>query len=454
MAIEDILQKQRAYFATGITRSDAFRIASLQRLRTAITTHRGHIEAALKADLNKSTYETYMTELGLAMEEITYHIRHLRNWMRTRQVPIGLGQFPARSTVMVEPYGVVLIMAPWNYPVLLSLQPLIGAISAGNCAIVKPSAYAPHASQAIADIIAEAFEPEYITVIQGGREENTTLLGQRFDYLFFTGSVAVGKVVMQAAARHLTPMTLELGGKSPVIVDQSADLDLAAKRIAFGKIVNAGQTCIAPDYVLVHESVKEELISRMGAWIATFLGQAPLDNPDYPKIITAARHQHLLGLLEGCTIRFGGHSQTPFIEPTIVECSGWEAPIMQEEIFGPILPILSYSSLPQAINQISAHDKPLALYLFTRDPAVEHLVLQNLSFGGGCINDTIMHVASLRAPFGGVGASGMGSYHGKASFDTFSHHKSILKKGRFLDLPFRYHPYHEKNLRLMRRILD
>ena len=454
MAIEEILQQQRAYFTTGITRSHDFRIAALQRLRMAINTHRGQIEEALKADLNKSTYETYMTELGLAMEEINYQIRHLSSWMRTRRVPVGLGQFPARSTVMVEPYGVVLIMAPWNYPVLLSLQPLIGAISAGNCAIVKPSAYAPHASQAIADIIAEAFEPEHIAVIQGGREENTTLLKQRFDYLFFTGSVAVGKVVMEAAAKHLIPMTLELGGKSPVIVDSSADIDLAAKRIAFGKIVNAGQTCIAPDYVLVHESIKEELISRLGTWITTFLGQAPLDNPDYPKIITAARHQHLLGLLQGCTIRCGGQARFPSIEPTIVECSSWDVPIMQEEIFGPILPVFSYSSLPQALVQIAAHDKPLALYLFTRDPAVEKLVLQNLSFGGGCINDTIMHVASLKVPFGGVGASGLGSYHGKASFETFSHRKGILKKGRWLDLPFRYHPYKERNLRLMRKLLD
>jgi aldehyde dehydrogenase (NAD+) len=453
MQIAQTIARQRAYFATGTTRTYSHRIKALDELRAAILGNREKLEQALHADLHKSTYESYMTELGLTMEELNYQKRHLRKWMKTRRHRSALSQFPARSTVTPEPYGVVLVMAPWNYPVLLSLEPLIGAIAAGNCAILKPSAYASQTSQVLADIIASAFEPEFVTVVQGGRKENTDLLNQPFDYIFFTGSVAVGKVVMEAAAKNLTPVTLELGGKSPVIVDETADLDLAAKRIVFGKIINAGQTCIAPDYVLVQQNVKEELLTRIATWVTTFLGTEPLKNPDYPSIITKARFDHLLELMQGNSIRLGGESKYPFIAPTVLDNVLLESPVMQEEIFGPLLPILTYDTLEEAIAFVQARPKPLALYLFTKDTAVEKKILRQISFGGGCVNDTIMHVASLHVPFGGVGQSGMGSYHGKASFETFSHYKTMLKKGRFLDIPVRYHPYKEKNLKLIRRLL-
>ena len=453
MHIEETLAKQRAYFATGTTLTYAHRSKALDKLRAAILRNREKLEQALHADLHKSIYESYMTELGLTMEELNHQKRHLRKWMKTRRQRCALSQFPARVTVTPEPYGVVLVMAPWNYPVLLSLEPLIGAIAAGNCVILKPSAYASHTSQALADLIATAFEPEFVTVVQGGRKENTDLLNQPFDYIFFTGSVAVGKVVMAAAAKNLTPVTLELGGKSPVIVDETADLDLAAKRIVFGKIINAGQTCIAPDYVLVQQHVKEELLTHMATWVTTFLGPEPLKNPDYPGIITRERFNHLLELMKGNNIRLGGESRYPFIAPTVMDEVLLESPVMQEEIFGPLLPMLTYDTLDEAMDFVRARPKPLALYLFTKDAAVENKVMKNLSFGGGCVNDTIMHVASLHVPFGGVGQSGMGSYHGKASFETFSHHKTILKKGRFLDIPVRYHPYKEKNLKLIRRLL-
>ena len=344
-------------------------------------------------------------------------------------------------------------MAPWNYPVLLSLDPLIGAISAGNCAVLKPSAYAPATSAVLAEVIAAALPPELVTVVQGGREENQALLEEKFDYIFFTGSPDVGRYVMEKAAAHLTPVTLELGGKSPCIVTSSADLKMAARRIAFGKLVNAGQTCVAPDYLLVHTSVKEHLIPLLQKEVEHFLGSDPLNNADFPKIVNEKHFRRLQGLLTEGTIRFGGQASDGRIAPTVIDNLTPDAPVMQEEIFGPILPILTYHELDEVIQFVQDRPKPLALYLFTRKKEEEDRILSRLSFGGGCVNDTIVHLATPHMPFGGVGESGMGGYHGKASFDTFSHQKSILKKANWLDLPVRYHPYTPAKERLLRLFL-
>jgi aldehyde dehydrogenase (NAD+) len=355
---------------------------------------------------------------------------------------------------MPEPYGVALIMAPWNYPLQLSLEPLIGAVAAGNCAILKPSAYAPKTSQVIADIVSECFRPEHVSVVQGGRQENGDLLKQRFDYIFFTGGVVVGRQVMENASRHLTPVSLELGGKSPCIIDKSADLRVAAKRLAFGKFLNAGQTCVAPDYLFVHSGVKDEVVNYLKQDIKEFYGDTPLDNKDYPRIVNEKHFNRLQGLLRGEHILAGGEVNDRLqLAPTLADGITAESPLMQEEIFGPILPILTFEDIGEVIDYVGSREKPLALYLFTRDKAVERRVLTSLSFGGGCINDTIIHLASSHMGFGGVGYSGMGSYHGKESFKTFSHYKSIVKKYNWIDLPFRYLPYSKTKFKLIKMFL-
>jgi aldehyde dehydrogenase (NAD+) len=373
--------------------------------------------------------------------------------MGNKRVPTPLAQFHAVSFLSPEPYGVALIMSPWNYPILLCLDPLIGAISAGNCAVIKPSAYTPATSQVIADLVTEIFPPEFVSVVQGGRQENAALLEQKFDTIFFTGSVAVGKVVMEAAANHLTPVTLELGGKSPAIVDASADLKLAAKRIAFGKLLNGGQTCVAPDYVLVEECVRDTLIKNFQDVLAE-----KFPNGDYAQhvhIVNERHYQEKKTLLQGQTIAFGGifDDTTRKIDPTVLIDVDPESAVMQEEIFGPILPVLTWKKLDEAIEFIRIRPKPLALYLFTQDRAVEERILGTCSFGGGCINDTVIHLATPHMGFGGVGQSGMGSYHGKRSFDTFTHYRSIVRKSTWLDLPFRYFPYTERKFGLIRRFL-
>ena len=453
MEIKEIVKAQRAYFETGATRSVAFRKAALGKLQSALREEEGALAAALQKDFGKDPAETYMTETGMVLEEIRYHLKHLDNWCRQQRVRTPLAQFSAKSFIAPEPHGVTLIMSPWNYPVQLCLSPLVGAISGGNCAVVKPSAYTPATSRALARLLGERFDPGYIAVVEGGREENSALLEEKFDYIFFTGSVAVGKVVMTAAARQLTPITLELGGKSPVIVDESADIALAAKRIAFGKVLNAGQTCVAPDYLLIQESVRDSFIKGFEQALAEFF--PGIDYTKMPVIVNENHYQRIKGLLKGEKIVVGGgfDDERRFIAPALLADVAPSSPLMQEEIFGPLLPMLTYESLDQCVDFIRARPRPLALYLFTASKEAERKILNSCSFGGGCINDTIIHLATPYMGFGGVGDSGMGGYHGKKSFETFSHFRSIVKKSTRLDLPLRYHPYSEKKLNLIRRFM-
>lgn len=450
-----IVAAQRAYFGTGATKPAEFRLAALQKLREGLLRREKPLCGALRADLGKSAFESYMTELGMVLDELRFEAAHLRSWAKPRAVRTPLAQFRAKSFVCPEPYGVALIMAPWNYPVQLSLEPLIGALAAGNCAVLKPSAYAPRVSRELEELLAECFPPEYVAVVQGGREENAGLLAQRFDFIFFTGSVAVGKLVMKAAAEHLTPVSLELGGKSPCIVDSTADLRLAARRIVFGKFLNAGQTCVAPDYLLVQSDVQGELTRLLGEEIRAQLGAAPLENAEYPRIVNEKHFRRLLGLMEGAQVLAGGEARegTLQIAPTLLSGVTGDSPVMREEIFGPLLPLLPFGTLDEAVSFVAGREKPLALYLFTGSRAAERRVLRELSFGGGCVNDTVIHLATPHMGFGGVGNSGMGSYHGKKSFDTFSHEKSIVRKAAWIDLPMRYHPYTEAHFRLLRRFL-
>ena len=443
MNTETLVKKQRAYFETGRTRDVSWRIGALQTLRRSIRKHQTEIEAALQKDLKKSAFESYMCETGMVLSELNYMLRHLRGYATDRIVATPLAQFHAKSFTSAEPYGVVLVMSPWNYPFMLAMEPLIGAIAAGNCVTVKPSAYAPETSAVIERIIRECFAPHFVCVVQGGRAENTALLEQRFDFIFFTGSVAVGKLVMEKAAKHLTPVCLELGGKSPCIVDKTADIRRAAQRIVFGKYLNLGQTCVAPDYVFVHEDVKEKLLCEMERCIRRQFGKHPLENPDYGKIINEKHYDRLLGLMQSGTIRFGGETKrdTLQIAPTVLTDVAPSDPIMKQEIFGPLLPVMTFHEISEVISYVTGHEKPLALYLFTNSRSVQKQVLKFCSFGGGCINDTIIHLATSRMGFGGVGNSGMGSYHGKESFELFSHRRSIVKKYNWLDLPIRYQPY-------------
>ena len=458
--IEEAVGRQRAWFRTGATRPVQVRVDALRRLKAEILAREPQLLAALKADLHKSAHESYMCELGLNLDELGYLIRKTPQWARPRLHPTPIVQFASNSYEVPEPYGVVLIMSPWNYPYLLSLDPLFGAVAAGNCVILKPSAYAPHTSRAMAELIEAVFPPEWVTVIEGGREQNSALLEQRFDHIFFTGSVVVGKLVMEKASRNLTPVTLELGGKSPVIVDRTANLPLTAKRLAWGKLLNAGQTCVAPDYVLVDRRVRDQLVEELKKQFVKMLGSAPTENGDFVRIVNRKHFNRLQGLLEGEEILYGGgHRDDPdgesgWIAPTLVaDTLRAESKPMQEEIFGPILPIIPYDRLSQAIGFIVSREKPLALYLFTRSRKVRDKVFSTCSFGGGCVNDTIIHLATHHMPFGGVGNSGMGGYHGKKSFETFSHYRSIVDKATWMDLPMRYMPYRSIYDKMIRMFL-
>ena len=455
MKIEKIVERQRKFFSTDRTKELRFRLEALNRLEMSIKEHEEDINAALKKDLNKSTFESYMTEVGMTLAELSYVKKNLPFWNMKNWKLSPLAQFHADSFTVSEPYGVVLVMSPWNYPFMLCMEPLIGAIAAGNCCVLKPSAYAPTVSKVVSDVIRDAFPGKYVAVVEGGRKENTELLEQRFDYIFFTGGVTVGKMVMEKASRNLTPVTLELGGKSPCIVTRDAKLSLAAKRLVFGKFLNSGQTCVAPDYLLIDERVKEEFLAYVVYWIEKMLGKEPLDNPDYPKMINEKHYQRVLNLIKGEKICCGGYGNqdTLQITPTVLEDVSWDAPVMQEEIFGPVLPVLTFKTLDEAIEKVKEREKPLALYLFTQRKDVEEKVLRTLSFGGGCINDTIIHLATSRMGFGGVGNSGMGSYHGKKSYETFSHEKSIVKKHTWIDLPIRYMPYTKGKEMLLRMFL-
>jgi len=445
--LSDVTARQRAYFRSGATLPLPARRRALESLLQGLTDQEGALLAALEADLGKPSFEGYMTELGLVREELRFHLKHLGRWTRPRRVPTPLAHFPARSTVRPEPYGSVLILSPWNYPIQLSLMPLIGALSAGNCAVLKPSAYAPACSRALAELVARSLPPELAAVVEGECAENQALLDLPFDYIFFTGSPTVGRIVMERAAARLTPVTLELGGKSPVIVTKDADLALAARRILFGKLLNSGQTCVAPDYVLVQRDVLPELIRLLQAELTAQLGTDPLACPDYPRIVNAAHLRRLEGLLEGCQVLCGGQTGGGRMAPSP------DAPVMQEEIFGPILPLLPFDTLEEAVSFVQDRPRPLALYLFTKSREVERAILDRIPFGGGCVNDTVVHLSTPYLPFGGVGASGMGSYHGRASFETFSHPKSILKKGAGPDLPVRYRPYAPWKEKLLRKFL-
>ena len=449
-----IIENQRIFFKEGKTKEVNFRIRQLEKLKKSIIKYEDEIIDALKKDLNKSSFETYITEIGTILQEITYTIKHIRKWVRPKRVRTSIAQFISTSKIYSDPYGITLIISPWNYPFQLTMAPLIGSIAGGNCSVLKLSAYSVNASKIIDKIIGETFDEKYIKVVQGGREVNKELLNQKFDYIFFTGGVSMGKIVMEAASKHLTPVTLELGGKSPCIIDETANIDLAAKRIIWGKILNSGQTCIAPDYLLVHKSVKNQLIDKIKDYILEFYGNIPINSPDYPKIISLKHFNRLLGLIEAEDIIFGGDSneKTNQINPTILDNITWESKVMEEEIFGPIIPILEFEDFNNIIDEINKRPKPLALYLFTTSKERENNALKNIAFGGGCINDTIMHVASTNMPFGGVGNSGMGGYHGKYTFDSFTHRKSVLKKSNLIDIPVRYPPF-EGKLNLIKKIM-
>ena len=453
MEIQELAAQQRTYFNTGATRTAAFRRQALERLRAALLEHEEELNAALLADLNKAPAESYFTETGMVLEELRFQLKHFEKWARPRRVITPLAQFPSRGERLPEPYGCVLIMAPWNYPVQLCLTPLAGAIAAGNCAVVKPSAYAPASSAAIARLLGEIFPPEFVAVVEGGRGENRALLEQKFDYIFFTGSPAVGREVMAAGAKNLTPVTLELGGKSPVIVDATADIPLAARRIAFGKVLNAGQTCVAPDYLLLHRSVKDAFVREYRRALEEFFPGG--DYGELPCIVNDKHFRRASRLLAGQRVLIGGETDLArrFIAPTLLDETDPAAPVMQEEIFAPILPMLCWQEREEVVRFVQSRPKPLALYLFTRDKEMERAVFDRCSFGGGCVNDTIVHLACSGLPFGGVGNSGMGSYHGKQSFDTFTHYRSVLKKANWLDLPMRYHPYRGEKLRWINRFL-
>ena len=453
MEIQELAAQQRTYFNTGATCTAAFRRQALERLRAALLEHEEELNAALLADLNKAPAESYFTETGMVLEELRFQLKHFEKWARPRRVITPLAQFPSRGERLPEPYGCVLIMAPWNYPVQLCLTPLAGAIAAGNCAVVKPSAYAPASSAAIARLLGEIFPPEFVAVVEGGRGENRALLEQKFDYIFFTGSPAVGREVMAAGAKNLTPVTLELGGKSPVIVDATADIPLAARRIAFGKVLNAGQTCVAPDYLLLHRSVKDAFVREYRRALEEFFPGG--DYGELPCIVNDKHFRRASRLLAGQRVLIGGETDLArrFIAPTLLDETDPAAPVMQEEIFAPILPMLCWQEREEVVRFVQSRPKPLALYLFTRDQEMERAVFDRCSFGGGCVNDTIVHLACSGLPFGGVGNSGMGSYHGKQSFDTFTHYRSVLKKANWLDLPMRYHPYSGEKLRWIKRFL-
>ena len=442
----DLLQQQRTYYKSGVTIPVDFRIAQLRKLYAVVKKYENDVLDALQSDLGKSHYEGFMCESGLVLSEISYMIRHVRKFAKSKTVYTPLAQFASHSFKQPVPYGNTLIMSPWNYPFLLTIDPLADAIAAGNTAIVKPSAYSPATSRVIEAIISECFAPEYVAVVTGGRAENAALLEQKFDFVFFTGSQAVGREVLRHTAEHLTPAVLELGGKSPCIVDTNANIKLAAKRIVFGKYLNCGQTCVAPDYILCDRSIKDQFVAEVVNQIRKQYGENPLANKDYGKIINKKHFDRLCGLIDPTKVVIGGqtNAETCRIAPTVMDNVSENDAVMGEEIFGPIMPILAFDHFDSLIDKLKNKDKPLALYLFSNDKKHIRRVTSELPYGGGCINDVIIHLATSEMGFGGVGASGMGSYHGRDGFDAFSHYKSIVDKKTWMDLPMRYQPYKSK----------
>ncbi|MBP7512303.1 MAG: aldehyde dehydrogenase [Bacteroidia bacterium] len=440
--VSQILANQRAFFNTHQTKDVFYRIAILKLLKKTILDYQEKIEEALWKDLHKSKEETFLTEIGLVLHEIDFHIKNVSHWAKPKKVSTPFFMLPSGSKTKADPLGIALIIAPWNYPFQLLINPLVGAISAGCCAVLKPSPDAPHLAKVMEDMVSSIFEPNYIGLVQGGKEENELLLKQKFDIIFFTGSSAVGKVIMRAAAENLTPVVLELGGKSPVLVNKDADIPKAAKRIIWGKTINAGQTCIAPDYLFVHSEVKNKLLEEMDKSLEDMFGSDRKKSGYYGRIIHERAFDRLIKLMAKGKARIGGETEKAdlYIAPTVLEGLGLEDDIMQEEIFGPILPLFEFSDFEQVINFVNSKEKPLAIYYFGNAESVEEL-MHKTSSGGVCINDTLMHVSNQHLPFGGVGNSGMGSYHGANSFWAFSHKKSIVTTPTWIDLPFKYMPF-------------
>ncbi|MCI8957386.1 MAG: aldehyde dehydrogenase [Eubacterium sp.] len=453
--IEDVVKKQRDFFETKETFDVDYRIKYLKKLKQVILECEEEICQALNLDLGKSASESYMCEVGLTLAELSYQIKHIKRWNKPKRHRTDLANFHGKSYSVFEPYGVVLVMAPWNYPFMLTMEPLIGAVAAGNCVVAKPSAYSPATSSIIKKILDRVFNEEYVTVIEGGRAENTELLEQKFDYIFFTGGVTVGKLVMEKAAKNLTPVSLELGGKSPCIIDKTANLKLAAKRLAFGKYLNLGQTCVAPDYLLIDKNIKDEFLKIFIDTVKKMYGEHPLDNKNYGKIINEKHYTRVMGLIDREKVVLGGSGRENElrIEPTILDNVTEDDAAMQEEIFGPVLPVLTYNNLEEAVEFIEKRPHPLALYIFSNNKKIQKMFTEKVAFGGGCINDTVLHLATSQMGFGGVGNSGMGAYHGIKSFHTFTHEKSILKKYNWIDMPMRYQPYSKLYDRIVRLFL-
>lgn len=454
MGFEAMVSRQREFWNTGATRSVEWRLIQLKKLEQALEEREEALCAALKADLGKAAYESWLSEIGMTLGELRFARKHLKKWAAVKRRPSAMPLFPASSRVVPQPYGTVLIMSPWNYPVQLTLVPLVSALAAGNCAVVKPSAYAPNVARVVAELLGDIFPPEYVSVVQGGRAENAALLEQDFDYIFFTGSPAVGKTVMAAAAQHLTPVTLELGGKSPVIIAPDANIPLAARRIAWGKFLNAGQTCVAPDHVYIPQNLRDAFVKELAGQIHQLYGADPLTGPDLPKIINEKHFNRVAGLMGSGKTAVGGRtdSETRRIEPTVLVDVAESNAVMQEEIFGPVLPVLTYDSLDDLIARQQKKARPLALYIFTGDRALEKRIVSALPSGGVCVNDTVIHLANPHVPFGGVGNSGMGACHGRTGFDTFTHYRTVVRRGA-LDLPLRYAPYGGKNLNTVKKLM-
>ncbi|MGM0546710.1 MAG: aldehyde dehydrogenase [Bacteroidota bacterium] len=444
--MKEIVHQQKQFFNSGDTRDIKFRKQQLLTVKKLLKKNEGEIFEALESDFNKPRFETYATELFVLYQEIDHLLENIDRWATPRKVKSSLINFPSKSYIYSQPYGVTLIISPWNYPLQLALNPALGAIAAGNTVILKPSEFSGHTTQLLAELFNNTFPADFFHVIEGGAETSQALLSQPLDYIFFTGSKRVGKLVMKAAAEQLTPLTIELGGKSPAIVDQTADLNLAAKRIVWGKFINAGQTCVSPDFIYIQESLHDQFCQLLEKHIRAFYGDDPSKNNDFARIINRKHFDRVKNLIDPQKIYYGGQTdeQSHYIEPTIMTNVSWHDAIMQEEIFGPVLPVLTFSELNEVIQILQTKPKPLSLYVFSNNQSNQQKIINNLQFGSGCINDTVAHLGNLNLPFGGIGDSGFGSYHGKQSFDTFSHQKSIMKKSNWLDIPLRYPPYDDK----------
>ena len=454
-SIKDVFKSQKEFFLTDKTRDLDFRIRSLRALKEEIINNEREIQEALFKDLHKSEEEAYLTEIGIIISEINQNIKKLKKWAKPKKVRSSIACFPSSAKIVSEPYGVVLIISPWNYPFQLAFSPLIGAIASGNTAILKPAEYSPNTSNIIKKIIDKVFSPNYVKTIIGSKEENQILLDLPFDYIFFTGSPVLGKIVMEKASKHLTPITLELGGKSPCIVDETCDIKLSAKRIAFGKFLNSGQTCIAPDHIFIHKSIKDEFVSELIKVINTFYTDNQEKSKDFGRIINELHFDRVSALLQDGYIIFGGkvNREEKYISPTLIENINQDSELINSEIFGPILPIIEFENIDELIETIRVKPKPLALYIFSSSKQTQNKIMSKISSGGVCVNDTIMHLVPENLPFGGVGNSGMGSYHGKKSFETFSHQRSVLTRGTFLDIALRYPPFNKKKLSLIKKLI-